>query len=99
MEEALRGSQEIATARSMATIVESLCLPMSLLQSILVPGLTHNHAAVREGCARLLSCVLDRLTTHVNYVVQHKILNPAAVTDMKQNISAHLVQVYKKIIQ
>lgn len=98
MSDILRGTQEAATPRSLAIMAESLCLPVSLLQSTLMPGLTHPHAAVREGCARLLSCILDQLTKHVEHVAQQKLLSPSGVNNMKQLLAARLAQVINKIL-
>lgn len=93
MEDALRGRRDTLGSRGLASTAESLTLPISLLQKVLAPGLAHSHAGVREGCASLLACVLDRLTTHVSYVEKQQLVLPSAIHDMKQIIATKLTQV------
>ncbi|KAF4522062.1 hypothetical protein B566_EDAN004044 [Ephemera danica] len=80
-------------AKDLARLAEEISLPFSLLKEVLKSGLSHSHAAVREGCARLLTCVFDNLSKHVQYVTDHRLLTSAGVNTMRQLISAQLAKV------
>jgi len=53
------------TSKSVSHMIFSLAMPVSLLKAVLVPGLSHTHAGVKEAVSRLLVCVLSRLSCHL----------------------------------
>ncbi|XP_065338763.1 uncharacterized protein LOC135938771 isoform X2 [Cloeon dipterum] len=48
-----------------ANMICSLALPITVMKAVLFPGLSHSHAAVKEATARLLTCILSRLSCHL----------------------------------
>ena len=95
MDDALKSysNPETLDMKGFAQTIDSVTLPVTLLQTVLGPGLTHVHATVRDGCSRLLTCVLDQLSAHVKFLVEHKLVKPSAVTGLKKIISNRLQQV------